>query len=565
MLAAWNGRARPVCRRSIAITDPRTAEAFDLELAALLEQHDVHLVCLAGFMRLLSPGFIARFAGRIVNVHPSLLPAFPGQHAQRQALEHGVKVTGATVHLVDEGLDSGPIVMQEAVPVLDADDVESLSARILAAEHRLYPRAVAALLPGYRLSGRRLLFESRSMSTKLGPDEALAYLGKGCVDIVTPEALKTKLGRGKPLTVKVGFDPTAPDLHLGHTVLIRKMKHFQDLGHRVIFVIGDFTGMIGDPTGRSKTRPPLTREQIEANAETYRQQVFKILDPAKTEIRFNREWLGALGSDGFVRLAATYNVARMLERRDFRQRYESGQAISIHEFLYPLAQAYDSVALNADVELGGTDQLFNLNVGRDIMPSYGLEAQVVMTTPLLEGTDGVEKMSKSLDNTIGVTDPADAVFAKVSEHFRRADVALLRPADRPLDRPRSRPKRPSDEPMQSKLALAQRLVADLHGSQLRPRVPSQEWRRVHQAGQLPSEIPVVKIPGRPAQVPRVDRARGPRRLEQRRSASREAARDEMRRRRGRRRKHRSQGRRELRGFGRARALRPLRGGVASSV
>ena len=329
------------------------------------------------------------------------------------------------------------------------------------------------------------------MSTRLGPDEALAYLSKGCVDVVTPEALKTKLNRGKPLTVKVGFDPTAPDLHLGHTVLIRKMKHFQDLGHRVIFVIGDFTGMIGDPTGRSKTRPPLTREQIEANAETYRQQVFKILDPAKTEIRFNREWLGALGSDGFVRLAATYNVARMLERRDFRQRYESGQAISIHEFLYPLAQAYDSVALHADVELGGTDQLFNLNVGRDIMPSYGLEAQVVMTTPLLEGTDGVEKMSKSLDNTIGVTDPADQVFAKVlsisDELMWRYYVLLtdLSPAEIEAEKAR-------DEPMQSKLALAQRLVGDLHGSAAATRA-DQEWRRVHQAGELPSDVPVVKI------------------------------------------------------------------------
>ena len=243
--------------------------------------------------------------------------------------------------------------------------------------------------------------------------EAFSYLTKGCVDVVTAESLRAKVARGKPLIVKVGFDPTAPDLHLGHTVLIRKMKHFQDLGHRVVFVIGDFTGMIGDPTGRSKTRPPLSREDIERNAETYKQQVFKILDRAKTEIRFNREWLGPLGSDGFVRLAATYNVARMLERRDFKQRYEGGQPISLHEFLYPLAQAYDSVALKADVELGGTDQLFNLNVGRDIMPAYGLEPQVVLTTPLLEGTDGVEKMSKSLGNYIGVTEAPAAMFAKV--------------------------------------------------------------------------------------------------------------------------------------------------------
>ncbi len=244
-------------------------------------------------------------------------------------------------------------------------------------------------------------------------DEAFAYLTKGCVDVVTPDALKAKLARGTPLTVKVGFDPTAPDIHLGHTVLMRKMRHFQDLGHRVIFVIGDFTGMIGDPSGKSKTRPPLSREEIERNAETYKKQAFKVLRAEKTEIRFNREWLGALGSDGMVRLAATYNVARMLERREFRQRFEAGQPISVHEFLYPLAQAYDSVALRADVELGGSDQLFNLNVGRDIMPAYGLPPQVVMTTPLLEGLDGVEKMSKSLGNTIGVTDPPEAMFAKV--------------------------------------------------------------------------------------------------------------------------------------------------------
>jgi tyrosyl-tRNA synthetase len=325
----------------------------------------------------------------------------------------------------------------------------------------------------------------------LGPDEALAYLTKGCVDVVTSEALKTKLARGKPLTVKVGFDPTAPDLHLGHTVLIRKMKHFQDLGHRVVFVIGDFTGMIGDPTGRSKTRPPLTRDQIEANAETYRQQVFKILDPARTKIRFNREWLGALGSDGFVRLAATYNVARMLERRDFRQRYESGQAISIHEFLYPLAQAYDSVALNADVELGGTDQLFNLNVGRDIMPSYGLEPQVVMTTPLLEGTDGVEKMSKSLGNTIGVTDPADVVFSMAlslsDELMWRYYILLTDLSSAEIETEKAK-----HQPMQSKLALARRLVADLHGPDAATRA-DQEWRRIHQAGEAPSDMPVVKI------------------------------------------------------------------------
>ncbi len=319
----------------------------------------------------------------------------------------------------------------------------------------------------------------------------LTYLTKGCVDVVTAESLRTKLLRGKPLTVKVGFDPTAPDLHLGHTVLIRKMKHFQDLGHRVIFVIGDFTGMIGDPTGRSKTRPALTRAEIETNAETYKRQVFKILDPAKTEIPFNREWLGALDSDGFVRLAATYNVARMLERRDFKQRYESGQPISVHEFLYPLAQAYDSVALKADVELGGTDQLFNLNVGRDIMPAYGLEPQVVMTTPLLEGTDGVEKMSKSLGNYIGVTDPPDVMFAKVmsiSDDLMWRYYLLLTDLDgREIEAEKSKA-----EPMKSKMALGRRIVSDFHGTSSAEAAEG-EWRRVHQQGQAPSDLRVVAV------------------------------------------------------------------------
>jgi tyrosyl-tRNA synthetase len=248
-------------------------------------------------------------------------------------------------------------------------------------------------------------------------DDQLTYLTKGCVDIVRAAELRTKLERsaatGQPLVVKVGFDPTAPDLHLGHTVLIRKMKHFQDLGHTVVYVVGSFTGLIGDPTGRSKTRPPLTPEEIAENAETYKTQVFKILDPAKTQVRFNAEWLEPLGSFGWVRLAAQYNVAQMLERREFKRRHESGQPIAIHEFLYPLAQAYDSVFLQADVELGGTDQLFNLNVGRDIMPAFGLEPQIVMTTPLLEGLDGVEKMSKTGGNYVALTDPPAEMFGKL--------------------------------------------------------------------------------------------------------------------------------------------------------
>ena len=247
--------------------------------------------------------------------------------------------------------------------------------------------------------------------------EQMARLARGVVDLTTAEELERKLERsrrsGEPLKVKVGFDPTAPDIHLGHTVLMRKMRDFQDLGHKVIYVIGDFTASIGDPTGRSKTRPALTREQILENARTYTEQAFLVLDRTRAETRFNSEWLEELGASGMVRLAATYTVARMLERRDFRERYEAGIPISVHEFLYPLAQAYDSVALEADVELGGTDQLFNLNVGRDVMPSYGLEPQVVMTTPLLEGTDGAEKMSKSLGNYVGLTDAPHDFFGKV--------------------------------------------------------------------------------------------------------------------------------------------------------
>jgi tyrosyl-tRNA synthetase len=247
----------------------------------------------------------------------------------------------------------------------------------------------------------------------LSIEEKLNYLTKGTVDCIQREDLKKKLESGKVLRVKVGFDPSAPDLHLGHTVVIRKMKHFQDLGHEVVFLIGDFTGMIGDPTGKKKTRPQLTREEVLQNAETYKEQVFKILDPDKTTIDFNSRWLAKLGSDGFIRLAGKYTVARILERDDFSNRLEKGLPIGMHELLYPLCQGYDSVALECDVELGGTDQTFNLLVGRDLMREHDLDPQVVMTLPLLEGTDGVEKMSKSLGNYIGVTEPAREIYGKI--------------------------------------------------------------------------------------------------------------------------------------------------------
>ncbi len=323
-------------------------------------------------------------------------------------------------------------------------------------------------------------------------DKELDSLAKGAVDLIDRKDLRAKLSRGKPLIVKVGFDPTAPDLHLGHTVVIRKMKHFQQLGHRVIFVIGDFTGMIGDPTGKKVMRPPLTHEEIEENARTYERQVFKILDPQKTEVRFNNEWLGALGSAGMVHLAAKYTLARMLEREDFRKRFESHQPISIHELLYPLAQAYDSVALKADVELGGTDQLFNLLVGRDLMREYGLEPQVVLTTPLLEGLDGVEKMSKSLGNYIGITEDPQSIFGKVmsiSDELMWKYYLLctdLTPSEIKAIRAEGRP-------MEAKRNLAKLIITDFHGTAA-AEAADQEFRRVFSERQAPSDIEEKTLP-----------------------------------------------------------------------
>jgi tyrosyl-tRNA synthetase len=320
------------------------------------------------------------------------------------------------------------------------------------------------------------------------------------VDVVRVTELRAKLQRsretGQPLIVKVGFDPTAPDLHLGHTVLIRKMKHFQDLGHTVVYVVGSFTALIGDPTGRSKTRPPLTMEEIGANAETYKTQIFKILDPAKTVTRFNSEWLEPLGSFGWVKLAAKYNVAQMLERRDFKSRYESGKPIAVHEFLYPLAQAYDSVFLQADVELGGTDQLFNLNVGRDLMPAYGLEPQIVMTTPLLEGLDGVEKMSKSLGNYVGVTEPPSEMFGKlmsISDELMWKYYTLLTDlsSDEVLGL-RNRVSAGDLHPKQAKADLARRIVSDFHGTAEAARA-AEEFERRFSRRELPVEASVVEL------------------------------------------------------------------------
>src|SRR5689334_16964453 len=249
-------------------------------------------------------------------------------------------------------------------------------------------------------------------------DEQLAYILKGAQEVISvkdlTERLERSLATGKPMRVKAGFDPTAPDLHLGHTVLLRKLKHFQDLGHTVIFLIGSFTGLIGDPSGRSATRPPLSLERINQNAETYKTQVFKILNPEKTEIRFNNEWFDQFTAADFIKLAAKYTVSQMLEREDFHKRFDEQKPIAMHELLYPLAQGYDSVALEADVELGGTDQKFNLLVGREIQRAYGMpHPQIVLTMPILEGLDGVQKMSKSLNNYIGVTEPSVEMYGKV--------------------------------------------------------------------------------------------------------------------------------------------------------
>jgi tyrosyl-tRNA synthetase len=338
-------------------------------------------------------------------------------------------------------------------------------------------------------------------------DEQMALIARGAVDRVTDEELRRKLERsrasGKPLTVKVGFDPTAPDIHLGHTVLLRKMRHFQDLGHRVIFLIGDFTGMIGDPSGRSKTRPALSRQEIESNAETYKRQCYKVLDPESTEIRFNSEWLGQLGSEGLIRLAARYNVARMLERNDFKERFQAGKTIAIHEFLYPLAQAYDSVALEADVELGGTDQLFNLNVGRDIMPRYDLEPQVVLTTPLLEGLDGTEKMSKTLGNYVGIEEPPREIFGKlmsISDElmWRYYELCTELSIDG-IARMKSLVESGELHPKKAKEGLAMRVVTDFHGEPA-AREAREEFERVHRQAGAPDEVPEHRFATREGRV-----------------------------------------------------------------
>jgi len=334
------------------------------------------------------------------------------------------------------------------------------------------------------------------MSTFKPVDEQLTYLRKGAAEIIRESDLRAKLEKslktGNPLRVKLGMDPTAPDLHLGHTVVLRKLKHFQDLGHTAIFLIGDFTGMIGDPTGRSATRPPLSREQIEQNAETYKAQVFKILDPQKTVVDFNRRWFGPMNSDDFVKLAAKYTVSQLLEREDFHKRFQEEKPISVHELLYPLVQGYDSVALEADVELGGTDQKFNLGVGRELQRSYGQEPQVILTTPILEGLDGVQKMSKSLGNAIGIHEPPLEMYGKImsisDEMMWRYYELLTDVLQVQIDALKEGVKNGERHPMEIKKSLARLIVTDFHSKETAAKA-GEDWAKLRNRELVAQNLP----------------------------------------------------------------------------
>ena len=331
-------------------------------------------------------------------------------------------------------------------------------------------------------------------------NEALARIKRGCDELIVEEELVRKLGTGRPLRIKLGLDPTAPDLHLGHTVVINKLRHFQDLGHQVQFLIGDFTGMIGDPTGKNQTRPPLSREQILENAQTYRAQMSKILDPEKTQVLFNSEWSDRLGAEGMIRLASRYTLARLLERDDFANRYKAGQPIAVHELLYPLMQGYDSVAMKADVELGGTDQKFNLLVGRELQRHFGQEPQCIMTMPLLVGLDGVEKMSKSLGNYIGIAEPAQEIFGKV---MRVSDELMWRYLEllsfEPMEGIRAKKKAVEGgaNPRDVKFDFAKEIVERFHGRAAAERAAG-EFNARFREGALPTDIPEVSLKAPPA-------------------------------------------------------------------
>ena len=326
-------------------------------------------------------------------------------------------------------------------------------------------------------------------------NEALEVIKRGCDELLVEAELASKLASGRKLRIKLGLDPTAPDLHLGHTVVINKLKHFQELGHQVQFLIGDFTGMIGDPTGKNQTRPPLSRAQIEENAATYREQVFKILDPERTQVLFNSEWSDKLGAEGMIRLAARYTVARMLERDDFGKRLRANQPIAIHEFLYPLMQGYDSVAMKADVELGGTDQKFNLLVGRELQKDFGQEPQVIITMPLLEGLDGVNKMSKSLGNYVGIAEPAGEIFGKlmsISDELMWRYIELLSFESLATVRKWRDEVAAGRNPRDIKVGFAAEIVGRFH-SQAAARAAQEEFERRFRHGALPEDMPEVTL------------------------------------------------------------------------
>jgi tyrosyl-tRNA synthetase len=325
--------------------------------------------------------------------------------------------------------------------------------------------------------------------------DALALIKRGCDELLVEDELARKLATGRRLRIKLGLDPTAPDLHLGHTVVINKLRHFQELGHQVQFLIGDFTGMIGDPTGKNQTRPPLSREDIVRNATTYREQVFKILDPERTEILFNSEWSDKLGAEGIIRLAARYTVARMLERDDFGKRFRSKQPIAVHEFLYPLMQGYDSVAMKADVELGGTDQKFNLLVGRELQKDYGQEPQCILTMPLLEGLDGVNKMSKSLGNYVGIAEPAGEIFGKlmsISDELMWRYIELLSFESMATVRNWREQVAAGRNPRDVKVLFAREIVTRFHGAQSAEQAGA-EFEQRFRYGALPEHMPELAL------------------------------------------------------------------------
>jgi tyrosyl-tRNA synthetase len=338
------------------------------------------------------------------------------------------------------------------------------------------------------------------MSTFLSVDEQMDLLQKGAAEIIRVSDLRERLeesrNSGRPLRVKAGFDPTAPDLHLGHTVLMRKLRHFQQLGHTVIFLVGDFTSLIGDPTGRNVTRKPLTREQINENAETYKEQVFKILDPEKTEVRYNSEWLGKLGYEGTIRLTSHFTVSQMLERDEFHKRFQAEQPIGLHELLYPLMQAYDSVALECDVELGGTDQRFNLGAGRELQRQYGHKPQIILMTPILEGTDGVQKMSKSLNNAIGINEPPAEMYGKLmsisDELMWKYWVFLTDLRQSEVDELQAKVTDGKIHPMDVKKRLARTITAGFHGEEAAQHA-DENWARMFQHKEAAEDLEEVHI------------------------------------------------------------------------